>query len=200
MIDKLAEYVSRNGIEFEENIKKKNDKRFEFLNKDCQFNVYYRLKIKQLQENVIIWKTNNQLNVQFSGLFYQNVKINAEPEIVKKPLVKNKAFTSSASSESEDGQVDETTSSKTIETYESDPKPVKHKVVDRYRSDSNDSVESSNDAKGSSHKKHKSSRKKSSSDRSHRHRHRHKRHKETSRSSSKRKHRSRSRSRSRHRR
>jgi hypothetical protein len=28
MIDKLAEYVARNGIEFEENIRKKNDERY----------------------------------------------------------------------------------------------------------------------------------------------------------------------------
>ena len=33
VIDKLAEYVSRNGIEFENNLRNKNDSRFEFLNR-----------------------------------------------------------------------------------------------------------------------------------------------------------------------
>jgi hypothetical protein len=56
MINKLAEYVARNGIEFEENIKKKNDERFEFLNKASQFNVYYRLQIKKFEEKVSYFK------------------------------------------------------------------------------------------------------------------------------------------------
>ncbi len=60
MIDKLAEYVSRNGIEFEENIKKKNDERFEFLNKGSLFNAYYRLQIRLCEKKVkSIFFSNN---------------------------------------------------------------------------------------------------------------------------------------------
>ncbi|CAF0718364.1 unnamed protein product [Brachionus calyciflorus] len=48
VIDKLAEYVSRNGVEFEENLRKKNDLRFEFLNKEHKFYNYYQLQVKNM--------------------------------------------------------------------------------------------------------------------------------------------------------
>ena len=60
MIEKLAEYVFRNGIEFEENIKKKNDDRFDFLNEGKSFNKYYRLQIRLMEKNV-----RNTLNLLF---------------------------------------------------------------------------------------------------------------------------------------
>ena len=50
MIDKMAEYVVRNGIEFESNIKKKQDVRFSFINDDDVYNKYYRNKIFKIEK------------------------------------------------------------------------------------------------------------------------------------------------------
>ncbi|XP_077164595.1 splicing factor, suppressor of white-apricot homolog isoform X2 [Paroedura picta] len=44
VIDKLAEYVARNGIKFETSVRAKNDPRFEFLQPWHQYNPYYEFK------------------------------------------------------------------------------------------------------------------------------------------------------------
>ncbi|XP_025951110.1 splicing factor, suppressor of white-apricot homolog isoform X3 [Dromaius novaehollandiae] len=44
VIDKLAEYVARNGIKFETSVRAKNDLRFEFLQPWHQYNAYYEFK------------------------------------------------------------------------------------------------------------------------------------------------------------
>ncbi|XP_075999457.1 splicing factor, suppressor of white-apricot homolog isoform X2 [Genypterus blacodes] len=44
VIDKLAEYVARNGIKFEASVRAKNDPRFDFLQSWNQFNPYYEFK------------------------------------------------------------------------------------------------------------------------------------------------------------
>ncbi|XP_053938112.1 splicing factor, suppressor of white-apricot homolog isoform X3 [Cuculus canorus] len=44
VIDKLAEYVARNGIKFESSVRAKNDLRFEFLQPWHQYNAYYEFK------------------------------------------------------------------------------------------------------------------------------------------------------------
>uniref|UniRef100_L7MZQ4 Splicing factor, suppressor of white-apricot homolog n=2 Tax=Anolis carolinensis TaxID=28377 RepID=L7MZQ4_ANOCA len=44
VIDKLAEYVARNGIKFETSVRSKNDPRFEFLQPWHQYNAYYEFK------------------------------------------------------------------------------------------------------------------------------------------------------------
>ncbi|NXU48832.1 SFSWA protein, partial [Turnix velox] len=44
VIDKLAEYVARNGIKFEASVRAKNDLRFEFLQPWHQYNAYYEFK------------------------------------------------------------------------------------------------------------------------------------------------------------
>ncbi|XP_049625160.1 splicing factor, suppressor of white-apricot homolog isoform X2 [Suncus etruscus] len=44
VIDKLAEYVSRNGLRFETSVRAKNDQRFEFLQPWHQYNAYYEFK------------------------------------------------------------------------------------------------------------------------------------------------------------
>jgi len=54
MIDKLAEYVARNGIEFEENIRKKNDERFNFLQVDHKFYKYYKITIIKLKRERVL--------------------------------------------------------------------------------------------------------------------------------------------------
>uniref|UniRef100_W5MGI3 Splicing factor, suppressor of white-apricot homolog n=1 Tax=Lepisosteus oculatus TaxID=7918 RepID=W5MGI3_LEPOC len=44
VIDKLAEYVARNGIKFETSVRAKNDPRFDFLQSWHQYNAYYEFK------------------------------------------------------------------------------------------------------------------------------------------------------------
>uniref|UniRef100_H3BH86 Splicing factor, suppressor of white-apricot homolog n=1 Tax=Latimeria chalumnae TaxID=7897 RepID=H3BH86_LATCH len=44
VLDKLAEYVARNGIKFETSVHAKNDPRFEFLQPWHQYNAYYEFK------------------------------------------------------------------------------------------------------------------------------------------------------------
>ncbi|KAJ3605227.1 hypothetical protein NHX12_027277 [Muraenolepis orangiensis] len=44
VIDKLAEYVARNGVKFETSVRAKNDPRFDFLQTWNQYNTYYEFK------------------------------------------------------------------------------------------------------------------------------------------------------------
>ncbi|XP_077317902.1 splicing factor, suppressor of white-apricot homolog isoform X3 [Lithobates pipiens] len=44
VIDKLAQYVARNGIKFETSVRAKNDSRFDFLQPWHQYNPYYEFK------------------------------------------------------------------------------------------------------------------------------------------------------------
>ncbi|KAJ7988458.1 hypothetical protein DPEC_G00323760 [Dallia pectoralis] len=44
VIDKLAEYVARNGVKFETSVRAKNDPRFDFLQSWNQYNSYYEFK------------------------------------------------------------------------------------------------------------------------------------------------------------
>ncbi|XP_073532199.1 splicing factor, suppressor of white-apricot homolog isoform X2 [Phyllobates terribilis] len=44
VIDKLAQYVARNGLKFETSVRAKNDARFEFLQPWHQYNPYYEFK------------------------------------------------------------------------------------------------------------------------------------------------------------
>jgi len=46
IIDKLAEYVARNGSAFEQSIRTKNDPRFGFLERDHIHHNYYQLKVQ----------------------------------------------------------------------------------------------------------------------------------------------------------
>ena len=47
--DKLAEYVARNGKQFEENIRTKNDPRFDFINETSDHYTYYQTKVREFQ-------------------------------------------------------------------------------------------------------------------------------------------------------
>ncbi|XP_030763854.1 splicing factor, suppressor of white-apricot homolog [Sitophilus oryzae] len=49
VIDKMADYVFKNGIQFEEIIKQKNDSRFDFLNETHEYYKYYRSKLNELK-------------------------------------------------------------------------------------------------------------------------------------------------------
>uniref|UniRef100_A0AAR5Q7R9 SURP motif domain-containing protein n=1 Tax=Dendroctonus ponderosae TaxID=77166 RepID=A0AAR5Q7R9_DENPD len=48
VIDKMAEYVSKNGEQFEAIIKQKQDHRFVFLNNDHKYHRYYKSKLESL--------------------------------------------------------------------------------------------------------------------------------------------------------
>ena len=45
IIDKMATYVSKNGDDFEKIVKSKGDPRFQFLNEEHDFHIYYKRKI-----------------------------------------------------------------------------------------------------------------------------------------------------------
>jgi hypothetical protein len=58
VIDKTALYVAKNGDEFEETLKKKNDSRFPFLKPTDEFHTYYRFKVKENRKTFPSTKTN----------------------------------------------------------------------------------------------------------------------------------------------
>lgn len=47
VIDKTAMYVAKNGVDFEETLRKKKDARFEFLDKPSEFHQYYIFKVNE---------------------------------------------------------------------------------------------------------------------------------------------------------
>lgn len=51
IIDKMASYVAKNGKDFENIVKAKEDPRFEFLTEHHEYNSYYQSKIKEYSEN-----------------------------------------------------------------------------------------------------------------------------------------------------
>ena len=67
MIDKLAEYVARNGIEFEENIRKKNDERFDFLQFDHKYYKYYKITIFKIKRD----RVANEKKAKQNSLIYK---------------------------------------------------------------------------------------------------------------------------------
>jgi hypothetical protein len=52
VIDKTALYVAKNGDEFEETLKKKNDSRFPFLTPSDEFHSYYSFKVKEIRKSL----------------------------------------------------------------------------------------------------------------------------------------------------
>lgn len=62
LIDKLAEYVGRNGPEFEDNLHKKNDSRFDFLNPDHRFYKYYINQKDNILKKVFILNLKKKFN------------------------------------------------------------------------------------------------------------------------------------------
>ncbi|XP_059382119.1 splicing factor, suppressor of white-apricot homolog isoform X2 [Carassius carassius] len=51
VIDKLAEYVARNGVKFESSVRAKNDPRFDFLQSWHKYNSYYEFKKHYFMRN-----------------------------------------------------------------------------------------------------------------------------------------------------
>ncbi|CAF3763277.1 unnamed protein product [Rotaria socialis] len=60
IIDKLAEYVARNGQAFEQSIRTKNDPRFGFLERDHIHHNYYQLKLQLCVQGIL--RSKNQEN------------------------------------------------------------------------------------------------------------------------------------------
>lgn len=52
VIDKTAMYVAKNGREFEETLKKKDDSRFQFLNPDDELHAYYIFKVNESKKSL----------------------------------------------------------------------------------------------------------------------------------------------------
>ena len=50
IIDKMANYVARNGLEFEVTVRNKNDPRFEFLQDWHTHHAYYLMKKNQIKK------------------------------------------------------------------------------------------------------------------------------------------------------
>ncbi|XP_073727458.1 splicing factor, suppressor of white-apricot homolog isoform X2 [Misgurnus anguillicaudatus] len=65
VIDKLAEYVARNGVKFETSVRAKNDPRFDFLQSWHQYNSYYEFKKHYFMQK-------EGLNVQEGALVYNS--------------------------------------------------------------------------------------------------------------------------------
>lgn len=65
VIDKLAEYVARNGVKFETSVRAKNDPRFDFLQSWHQYNSYYEFKKHYFMQK-------EGLNVQEGSLVYSS--------------------------------------------------------------------------------------------------------------------------------
>lgn len=55
IIDKLAEFVARNGAEFEQmtKIKQQNNTKFSFLQPGSEYNPYYQFRLMEERRNLI---------------------------------------------------------------------------------------------------------------------------------------------------
>lgn len=80
VIDKLAEYVARNGVKFESSVRAKNDPRFDFLQSWNQYNSYYEFKKHyfmqkeglSMQEDSLLYSSGGDSTVNCSSDKQQN--------------------------------------------------------------------------------------------------------------------------------
>ena len=89
VVDKLAEYVARNGEVFEEQIKRKNDPRFEFLNVQNIYFPYYLYKKQQCIMEIKSKETPRDKGMTSSCSFisitllnYRGIKLHARKTFV----------------------------------------------------------------------------------------------------------------------
>lgn len=97
VIDKLAEYVGRNGVEFEENLRKKNDARFEFLNDGHKFYAYYMSQVKVFSSKKVAEEKENETKTKRKHKSKKNKKSSDTGESES-----SSESSSSSSSESEE--------------------------------------------------------------------------------------------------
>lgn len=83
VIDKMADYVSKNGDQFEDIIKAKKDTRFEFLEDTHEFNKYYREKLRELKGQNKEVKKGKKKEEEKRDVKHKNKEIR-EVKIVKK--------------------------------------------------------------------------------------------------------------------
>ncbi|XP_028317991.1 splicing factor, suppressor of white-apricot homolog isoform X2 [Gouania willdenowi] len=77
VIDKLAEYVARNGLKFETSVRAKNDPRFDFLQSWNQYNTYYEFKKNYfLQKEGKAWPE--------SGNIDDNIELQSDQSMLSK--------------------------------------------------------------------------------------------------------------------
>ncbi|XP_016308083.1 splicing factor, suppressor of white-apricot homolog [Sinocyclocheilus anshuiensis] len=80
VIDKLAEYVARNGVKFESSVRAKNDPRFDFLQSWHQYNSYYEFKkhyfmqkeVLSMQEGSLLYNSGGDSTANCSSDKQQN--------------------------------------------------------------------------------------------------------------------------------
>lgn len=105
VIDKMALYVAKNGIEFEMVVKNKCDPRFEFLNKDHLHHPYYKFKkqlhLKEFEKERK--KMEEQKCAQNKGVSFSIKTKTKEQESV--PLEKRPVFACESSEDETEGDV-----------------------------------------------------------------------------------------------
>ncbi|KAI2651473.1 hypothetical protein H4Q32_019577 [Labeo rohita] len=84
VIDKLAEYVARNGVKFESSVRAKNDLRFDFLQSWHQYNSYYEFKkhyfmqkegLSLQEEKYPYFKRKNRCNLACASCSYAALRM-----------------------------------------------------------------------------------------------------------------------------
>ncbi|XP_018099661.1 splicing factor, suppressor of white-apricot homolog isoform X2 [Xenopus laevis] len=89
VIDKLAQYVARNGIKFETSVRAKNDPRFDFLQPWHQYNPYYEFKKHFFMQREGVQPTS-ELDTNES-----HAEVNSESLLCSNPVVNDGYGTSS---------------------------------------------------------------------------------------------------------
>lgn len=84
VIDKTALYVAKNGDEFEETLKKKNDSRFPFLNPTDEFHAYYSFKVRENRKTFPSIPTKTTSSTTTSSIEIKKPSENVETSIKTK--------------------------------------------------------------------------------------------------------------------
>lgn len=84
VIDKTALYVAKNGYEFEETLKKKNDSRFPFLNPTDEFHAYYSFKVRENRKTFPSIPTKTTSSTATSSIEIKKPSENVETSIKTK--------------------------------------------------------------------------------------------------------------------
>ncbi|XP_035383044.1 splicing factor, suppressor of white-apricot homolog isoform X2 [Electrophorus electricus] len=79
VIDKLAEYVARNGVKFESSVRAKNDPRFDFLQSWHQYNTYYEFKKHYFMQKEGVNSTEGSLGHRGDGGTAANCSSDKQP-------------------------------------------------------------------------------------------------------------------------
>lgn len=189
IIDKLAEYVSRNGREFEKTMLKKDEQRFGFVKNDHKYYKYYCMMVEKAIKSIgessrgVVEKTKEEVVVKEKA--DENSHTSSKRAIESSSEDSEKASSGSSSSSGSDSESDG------AKDKEKETKKDKEKTRKRSRERSRERErEKKRKKEKKSHTRSKSS--------SHHHRHHHHKSESSSSSKSKKKHHHRKKSKSRH--